>query len=160
VIITKNKVISIQYILKNSKNKVLDSSDVDSPLVYIHGIGNLIPGLENALEGRKIGEALSVTIQPEHAYGIRSEEMVKVIPKSEFQDVESIEVGAQFQVDTDNGSLVLTVVEVQDKDIVVDGNHPLAGETLHFDVTVAEIRAATAEELHHGHVHGPGGHHH
>ncbi len=158
--ITKNRAVTMQYILKNSKNKVLDSSQEDSPLVYIHGVGSLIPGLEKALEGRTAGDSLRVSVKPEDAYGVRSEELVRTIPKSEFRDADKIEVSEQFEVDTDNGPLVLTVIAVKAQEIVVDGNHPLAGETLHFEVIVAEVREATEEELAHGHVHGPHGHDH
>lgn len=158
--ISKNSVVTIHYTLTDDQNKVLDTSSGKDPLIYIHGAGNIIPGLEQALEGRSAGDKFNVTIAPENAYGLRDESMTQSILKSEFQDGDKIKVGMRFQVNTEGGPLVLTVVEVKDTEIVVDGNHPLAGATLHFDVEVSAVREATNEELEHGHVHGPGGHHH
>jgi FKBP-type peptidyl-prolyl cis-trans isomerase SlyD len=158
--ISKDSVVSIHYTLTDDNNQTLDSSDGGDPLVYLHGAGNIIPGLEEALEGRKQGDKFKVTIAPENAYGIRDEEMIQTIPKSQFPDTEELDVGMSFQAHSPEGPVILTVVEVKDKDVVVDGNHPLAGTTLHFDVNVQEVRKATEEELEHGHVHGEGGHHH
>ncbi len=158
--ISKDCVVSIHYTLKNNENKILDSSTGSDPLVYMHGSGGIIPGLEKALEGRGPGEQLKVQIAPEDAYGTRDEKMVQSILKSEFKEADQMTAGMQFQVDTPKGPLMLTVVEVKDTEVVVDGNHPLAGITLHFDVEVTEVRKPTEEELSHGHVHGHGGHHH
>jgi FKBP-type peptidyl-prolyl cis-trans isomerase SlyD len=158
--ISKDSVVSIHYTLTDSENKVLDSSSDGEPLVYIHGGGNIIPGLEQALEGKSSGDKLKVTVAPEDAYGPRNDKMIQSIPKTELEDAEQIQVGMRFQVQTQKGPLILTVVEVKDSEVVVDGNHPLAGVTLNFDVEVSNVRAATSEELEHGHVHGEGGHHH
>jgi FKBP-type peptidyl-prolyl cis-trans isomerase SlyD len=158
--ISKDSVVSIHYTLTDDQKQVLDSSSGKEPLVYIHGSGSIIPGLEQALEGKSQGEKLKVTILPEDAYGPRHAEMVQNVLKSEFQDADKIHVGMRFQVNTQGGPLVLTVIEVKETEVVVDGNHPLAGMTLHFDVEVTDIRTATEEELAHGHVHGEGGHHH
>jgi FKBP-type peptidyl-prolyl cis-trans isomerase SlyD len=158
--VTKENVVSINYTLKNDDGQVLDSSADGNPLVYLHGVGQIIPGLEKALEGKTKGEKVNVTIPPEEAYGPRNDQMIQTVPKSEFEDADTIEVGVQFQADTQAGPMIFTVIEVKDNDFVLDGNHPLAGMTLHFDVEVSDVRAATAEEISHGHVHGPGGHDH
>ncbi len=151
--IAKDHVVSIHYTLTDDKGTTLDSSIGADPLTYLHGLGHIIPGLENALSGKEKGDKFEITIKPEDAYGPRVEEMVQSVPKTEFQDVDQIQVGMQFQVDTEQGPMVLTVIEVKDNDLVLDGNHPLAGVTLNFDVEVSTVRAATAEELDHGHVH-------
>lgn len=158
--ISKNSVVSIHYTLTDDHQKVLDSSSGKEPLVYLHGSGNIIPGLEFALEGRKAGDKFKVTVPPEDGYGIRHEKMVHSIAKSDFKEDTKVEVGMQFQVNAPDGPIILTVAEVKDNEVVVDGNHPLAGMTLHFDVEVSEVRQATHEELSHGHVHGHGGHVH
>jgi FKBP-type peptidyl-prolyl cis-trans isomerase SlyD len=129
-------------------------------LAYLHGAGNIIPGLENALEGKKAGDSLKVTIAPEDGYGEKSEGLIQVVPKDMFQGVETVEVGMQFHAQTDHGMQVITVAAVDGNNVTVDGNHPLAGQTLNFDVKIIEVRAASPEELDHGHVHGAGGHHH
>jgi FKBP-type peptidyl-prolyl cis-trans isomerase SlyD len=158
--IEKNKVVSIDYTLKNDDGKILDTSEGREPLNFIHGIGHLIPGLEEALEGKIKDDKLNVSIPPEKGYGLRSEEMIHTVDKSNFEKDAQIEVGMQFQAQMEQGVQLLTVVKVEDDKVTLDGNHPLADQTLHFDVDVKEVREATAEELEHGHVHGPGGHKH
>lgn len=159
--IGKNKVATIDYTLTNAEGAVLDSSEGGEPMAYIQGIGNLIPGLEAALEGKSVGDALQVTIQPEQAYGVRDEDLVQVVDRSAFQGMRELEVGMQFHAQSDRGDTqVIWVADIDGDEITIDGNHPLAGETLNFDVKVVDVREATEEELDHGHVHGPGGHHH
>ncbi len=158
--IEKDKVASIEYTLTSDNGEVLDSSDGKEPLAYIQGIGNLISGLEEALEGKSVGDALQVTISPEKAYGVRNDELIQVVDRSVFQGVEELQVGMQFQAQGDSGTHVIWVTDVEGDQVTIDGNHPLAGETLNFDVKVMDVRDASAEELEHGHVHGPGGHHH
>ena len=158
--ISDQKVVHIHYTLTNDDGEVLDSSEGHGPLAYIHGMGNLIPGLENALNGKTAGDKLNVSVAPEEAYGLRDEELIQTVPKSAFQGVQSIEPGMQFHAESPEGMQLVTVVEVNGDEVVLDGNHPMAGMTLHFDVEVGEVREATSEELDHGHVHGPGGHHH
>jgi FKBP-type peptidyl-prolyl cis-trans isomerase SlyD len=159
--ISSQKVVTIDYTLTDNQNAVLDSSEGGEPLAYIHGIGNLIPGLENALEGKAAGDAFRVAIQPDQAYGERRENLVQTLPRQHFDGVDNLEVGMQFQASTQDGDTqIVTVVAIQGDQVTVDGNHPLAGQTLNFEVLVVEVRDATAEELEHGHVHGPGGHHH
>jgi len=158
--VAEKKVVGIHYKLTNDDGQVLDSSENKEPLTFIHGIGMLIPGLEKALIGKKKGDDLKVSIQPEEGYGVKDASLTQQVPKSQFDEPEKIEVGSQFQVDTDQGAIVVTVTNVTDSDVTVDGNHPLAGMTLHFDVTVEDVRDATEEELAHGHIHGEDGHQH
>lgn len=158
--ISAQKVVSIDYTLTNDKGEVVDTSQGREPLAYIQGIGNLIPGLEQALEGRSAGDSLKVSIPPEQAYGMRDDGLTQAVPRRMFENADEIQVGMQFQTNSEHGLQVVTVVAVDPENITVDANHPLAGETLHFDVKVVEVRDASAEELDHGHVHGAGGHHH
>ena len=130
------------------------------PLAYIHGFGNLIPGLERELEGKKVGDKSHVVVKPEEAYGVRHDELVQEVPLASFDDASHVQEGAQFQMHTPEGARIATVTKVSGDKVTIDLNHPLAGETLHFDVAIENIREATETELEHGHVHGPGGHHH
>jgi FKBP-type peptidyl-prolyl cis-trans isomerase SlyD len=159
VLIEDNKVVTINYVLKDSDGNVLDKSE-DASFAYLHGAMNIIPGLEGALAGKSTGDDLSVTIPPEEAYGVRDDARVQKVAKSMFEGGE-VEVGAQFHAQGPNGeTLMVTIAEVMDEEVLVDANHPLAGKELSFDVTVVEVRDASSEELEHGHVHGPGGHQH
>jgi FKBP-type peptidyl-prolyl cis-trans isomerase SlyD len=160
--VAKNVVVIIDYTLKNDAGNVIDSSKSEGrePLPYIHGMGGLIPGLEKALEGKNPGDNVNVSIAPEEAYGLRNEKLVNSVPKSAFGNA-AIIVGAQFRTQDKQGhSQVVTVTKIDADTVTIDANHPLAGATLHFDVTIKDVRQATDEELTHGHVHGPGGHHH
>jgi FKBP-type peptidyl-prolyl cis-trans isomerase SlyD len=156
--VADNMAVSIHYTLTNDDGEVLDSSIDDEVLVYIHGGGNIIPGLEKALHGKIAGDKFNVRIAPEDAYGELMEEMVQVISRDMFEGIDNIEVGMQFHADVSSGSGVVTVVNIDD-DITIDGNHPLAGLALTFDVEVIDVRAATEEEAAHGHIHGAGCHH-
>jgi FKBP-type peptidyl-prolyl cis-trans isomerase SlyD len=120
----------------------------------------LIPGLEKALEGKRAGDAVNVTIPPEEAYGVRDATLIQDVPRSAFEGIADIEVGMQFHAESNQGPRTVTVTKVAADTVTVDGNHPLADQTLHFAVQIIEVRAASQEELSHGHVHGPGGHHH
>ncbi|MDZ4724624.1 MAG: peptidylprolyl isomerase [Leptospira sp.] len=156
--ITKGKVVGFSYHLKNSQGATLDQSD--EPLLYLHGEGNIIPGLEKELEGLKDGDSKQVKVAPEDGYGTYDESLVFQVPKAELPPEAELEIGMEFQTDTAEGHMVLYLQEIRETDVIMNGNHPLAGETLHFDVTIKVIRDATKEEIQHGHVHGPGGHHH
>lgn len=158
--IANNTVVSIHYTLTNDAGEVLDTSRDAAPLTYLHGAGNIIKGLEKALSGKKTGDALTVTIEPEDAYGEYSEEYVQVLPREAFQDLDEVEAGMQFHADIGFGPQIITILQIDADGVVVDGNHQLAGEALTFDVEITDVRPASAEELSHGHVHGPGGHHH
>jgi FKBP-type peptidyl-prolyl cis-trans isomerase SlyD len=153
-------VVLIHYTLKDDDGKVIDSSDGGEPLAYIQGHGNLVPGLEKALEGKKDGDTAAVTLPPGDGYGTRNEALVQRVPKRSLQGSGEIRKGMQFQAQTDEGLRVFTVTAVVGDMVSLDGNHPLADQTLHFDVEIVSVREATAEELEHGHVHGAGGHHH
>lgn len=158
--IAHHKVVSIHYTLTNEQGEVLDRSTESEPLAYLHGEGNIIRGLEKALEGRGIGERVNVTVVPSDGYGERDESMVQAVPKSAFEGVDDIQPGMQFQAQSDEGIQLVTVISVENETVTLDGNHPMAGITLIFDVEISAVRDATAEEIEHGHVHGPGGHHH
>ena len=157
--IAKDQVVSFHYTLTDEQGTVIDKSEAQ-PLIYLHGASNIIPGLENALVGKSVGDKLTVTVQPSEAYGEYQPGMVQEVPRNLFQGVDNIEAGMQFQAQTDDGMQVVTVKDVTDEAVIVDGNHPLAGQTLNFDVEVVEIRDASTEELAHGHAHGAGGHNH
>ena len=155
--IGKDSVVSINYTLKDDSGEVLDTSDGREPLDYIHGSGQIIPGLENALEGKSQGEELSVVIEAENGYGTRDESLVHEVPKSEFETPDEIEVGMQFRVGDEGGTLIMVVAGIGDEIVTLDGNHPLAGVTLSFDVSIADVREATEEEIKASHhVHGSG----
>ncbi|MBE3652587.1 peptidylprolyl isomerase [Vibrio navarrensis] len=155
--IEKNVVVSLAYQVKLEDGIVVDSSTTDAPLDYLHGHNNLITGLENELEGKVAGDKFTVTVAPEDAYGEHSDALVQRVPAEVFQGVEQIEVGMRFLADTDQGPIPVEVTEVDGDEVVVDGNHMLAGQTLTFDVEVIAVREATAEEIEHGHIHQGGG---
>ena len=158
--IEKHRVVTLAYTLKDDNDKLIDQSD-DGSFCYLHGASNIIPGLENALTGKAAGDELTVSILPEEGYGAHDAEKTQAVPREMFPGEEEIVAGMQFHAQGPDGhQLVVTVVKVEDDRVTVDGNHPLAGVQLNFDVKVLEVREATGEEITHGHVHGPGGHHH
>ena len=156
----KNTVVSINYTLKDKAGQVLDSSEGRSPLVYLHGVGQLIPGLENELEGESVGTNKQVVITPEDAYGHRQDDLLHVVSKGGFTGEEEMFEGMQVQLETDNGPAIAVIAKIDGDEVTLDLNHPLAGEELHFDVSIVELREASADEISHGHAHGPGGHQH
>jgi FKBP-type peptidyl-prolyl cis-trans isomerase SlyD len=158
--ISENSVVSFHYTLTDSTGKVIDSSQGNEPLTYLHGVGQIVPGLENALVGKTPGDKLDVEVAAEDGYGEHQEFMVQQVPREAFQGVDVIEPGMQFQAQTPQGGMTVTVTAVDDTTVTVDGNHPLAGQVLFFAVEVVSVRDAPAEEREHGHVHGAGGHHH
>lgn len=158
--VAEKSVVVIDYKLTNNEGEVIDSSEGAGPLAYLHGAGNIISGLEEALLGKKTGDNVKASIEPANAYGERIEDMKQEVPKDLFGGIDKIEVGMQFESSTDQGPVMVTVVAIGDDMITVDGNHPLAGVHLNFDVTIREVREPSAEELEHGHVHGEGGHQH
>ena len=160
MVIAADKVVLIHYTLTNDKGETLDSSAGGDPLAYLHGQGNIISGLERALEGRKAGDKLNVRVEPVDGYGVRDDALVQQVPRRQFGGT-NVSPGMQFHAQSPGGhQRVVTVTHIKGDMVTVDGNHPLAGEVLHFEVEVADVREATQEELEHGHVHGPGGHHH
>ena len=146
-------VVAMHYTLTNDQGEVLDSSEGREPLKFLQGAHNIIIGLENALEGKAVGDAFDVTVEAEEAYGVRHEQMIQKVPKSAFQGVENIEVGMSFQAETEHGPVPVTITEVVDDVVTVDGNHELAGQRLHFKVSIEEVREATKEEMEHKHAH-------
>ncbi|MEH6396719.1 FKBP-type peptidyl-prolyl cis-trans isomerase [Pseudoalteromonas sp.] len=156
MIIAANKVVKMHYsVMDNDKNSIDNSFDGE-PLIFIVGTGYLIQGLEDALQGKEAGDTLSVTVPPEQGYGERHDELMQAVPKSMFEGME-IEVGMQFRASTDDGDQSVMIIDIQEDEVIVDGNNPLAGTTLNFDVEILEVRDATPDELEHGHVHGAGG---
>ncbi|MBT8114172.1 MAG: peptidylprolyl isomerase [Arenicella sp.] len=156
-----NSVVTIHYELKDSDGEVLDSSTGQEPLVYLHGASNIIVGLEEQLEGKQIGDQVVARVSPEKGYGLPVEALIQQVPMAAFGDeIKNIEVGMRFQADTEQGPVPVVVTAIEEGMVTVDGNHPLAGKELHFDVSVTAVRDASAEEIEHGHVHGPGGHQH
>lgn len=155
--IAENKVVSMHYTLKDENGTVLDSSEGREPLVYIHGSGQIIPGLENELVEKVAGDKLNVVVSPENAYGTRREELQQVVPKENFRGDEELVVGMTVQVETNEGVAIAVVSKIEDANVTLDLNHPLADKTLHFDVEVKEVREATKEELEQGQVHAEGG---
>jgi FKBP-type peptidyl-prolyl cis-trans isomerase SlyD len=158
--IAADRVVLIHYTLKDDDGSVIDSSAGGEPLAYIQGHGNLVSGLEKALEGKQDGNTLAVVIPAAEGYGVRDAGLIQRVPKRSLQGSGEIKKGMQFQARTDDGMRLFTVTAVVGDMVTLDGNHPLADQTLHFDVEVVGVRAATTEELEHGHVHGAGGHHH
>lgn len=157
--IADDKAVSLHYTLTNNGGEVIDSSDDGDALVYLHGQGNIIPGLENALTGKKVGDKFKVTIAPKDAYGEVMDDMVEIVSKDKFEGVDTLEVGMQFHADVSHGTGIVTIVAIEGDQVTLDGNHPLAGETLNFDIEILDIRDASPEELSHGHIHGEGCHH-
>lgn len=147
-------VVSFHYTLTNGDGEKLDSSDGRDPLSYLHGAGNIVPGLENALNGKTAGDALKVVVEPAEGYGDFRPELVQKVPRTAFEGVDKIEAGMQFQAQGQDGQVqMITVQDVTEDEITVNANHPLAGQVLHFDVKVEAVRAATDEEIEHGHAH-------
>ena len=157
--IASDKVVAIHYTLKNDAGDVLDTSEGREPLAYLHGANNIIPGLEKALEGKAAGDKVDVSVEPAEAYGERQEQLVQEVPREAFQGVDDIQPGMQFNAQGPQGPVLVTVVEAGEETVKIDGNHPLAGQKLHFDVEVADVRDATDDEKTHGHAHGEGGAH-
>ena len=158
--IARDSVAAFHYTLTDDQNQVIDSSAGRDPLTYLHGGGQIVPGLEKQLEGRSAGDKFTADVVPEEGYGVHHPELMQEVPRSAFQGVEDIQPGMQFQGRGPQGEINVTVTRVEDDKVFIDGNHPLAGKTLHFAIEVTDVRAASEEELAHGHVPGAGGHHH
>jgi FKBP-type peptidyl-prolyl cis-trans isomerase SlyD len=152
------KAVTFHYKLRDDEGTELDSSEGAEPLTYLHGEGNIVPGLEKALEGKQPGDEVKAKVSPEEGYGVRDEANIRNVPRRKLPEGK-IQPGMRVRLQTNQGQIVALVTAIQGDYVTVDTNHPLAGMNLHFDVKVVEVRDATAEELEHGHVHGPGGHH-
>lgn len=157
--IARDKVVTFHYELRNAAGELIEKSDGE-PMAYLHGASNIIPGLEKALEGHAPGDTVEVTVPPEEGYGLRQPNAIQRISAKYLKHAGKLRPGMQVSVNTDQGPRMVTVVKVGLKTVDVDGNHPLAGETLSFRVEIVDVRDATDEEKAHGHAHGPGGHHH
>lgn len=155
--ISKNTIASIEYTLRDDEGEIIDSSEGDSPLEVLVGQGQLIPGLEKALMGLEAGKELKISVNPEEAYGDYNPGLEVVVPMSQIKTDDEIEEGVHFQVDTPDGTLIYEVQKIEGDQVTMNGNHPLAGQVLHFEVKVVSVRAATEEELKHGHAHSEGG---
>jgi FKBP-type peptidyl-prolyl cis-trans isomerase SlyD len=158
VSIQQDSVVTFNYTLKDDAGEVIDSSEGE-PLAYLHGHGNLVPGLERELEGKDAGSKLSVKVAPGDGYGEYSKDLVQKVPRRSLKGISKVAVGMRLHAQTPQGTRAVTVTHVTGDMVTIDGNHPLAGKNLNFDIQIVEVRAATKEELAHGHVHGPGGHH-
>ena len=154
--ISNNSAVSIHYTLTNDNGEKIDSSIGGEPLIYLHGRGNIISGLEKALDDKAVGDKFTARIEPADAYGEFSEDMIQVVSREMFDGIDKLEVGMQFHAAVNSGTSIITVVKIDGDDVTIDGNHPLAGQALNFSVEVIDVRPATKEELSHGHIHGPG----
>lgn len=162
--ITQDTVVTMHYVLKNDNGDIIDQSTEErGPLSILQGHGNIIPGLEDELLGKSQGDTFSTVISPEHGYGEYQDTMVQIVPLSGFRsedENEQVLEGMQVQVETNQGPAVAMVTKIEEEDVTLDLNHPLAGETLHFEIEVVEVRSAEENEIEHGHAHGPHGHNH
>ena len=158
--ISKDKVVELKYVLKNDDGEELDRSQDGDKFCYLHGHQNIVVGLETALDGEKVGASKKVVVEPKDGYGEFNPQLLMRIPRSNFPDDADLSPGVMFRADLGEQPVIFRVDGQEGEDVLVNGNHPLAGKTLHFDVEVLDVRDATSEELEHGHVHGEGGHHH
>lgn len=158
--IAERTVASFHYTLTDEAGTVIDSSRGRAPLTYLHGAGNIVPGLEKEMVGRRAGDSFDVQVSPEEGYGQPEPQLIQVVPREAFQGVDDLQVGMEFQAQTAQGPMSVAIAKIEGDSVTVDGNHPLAGKRLHFAIEVTDVRDASLEELSHGHVHGEGGHHH
>ena len=156
--VTRDKVVSMNYTLTDQAGNVLDASNGE-PLEYLQGYQNIIPGLESALEGLKPGDRKQVTVQPTEGYGQHNPDLIFSMPLNQFGG-QTPQAGMMVQLQSPEGEMMATIAKIENEEVVLDANHPLAGQVLNFDVEIVKVRDASQEELSHGHPHGPGGHHH
>jgi FKBP-type peptidyl-prolyl cis-trans isomerase SlyD len=158
--ITKGSVVLFDYTLTDDEKDIIDSSKDSGPLAYLHGEGQIVKGLEKAMEGRGAGDSFKISVSPAEGYGLPDPAKIATVTADQIEGGEELEEGMQLEASSDAGEQIVVVTKIEGNKVTLDGNHPLAGMTLHFDIMIREVRAATAEEIEHGHVHGPGGHHH
>lgn len=158
--IQENTVVTLNFTLTNTKGKVIDASEQTGPIVYIQGSKDVLEGIESAVEGLTVNDKTEVKIDACDAYGEYDDNNLSSVPRQAFAGLDQLTVGMQLQEETSDGAILVTIKEINDEQVLVDTNHPLAGQTLHFKLEVIALREATAEELDHGHVHGPDGHTH
>jgi FKBP-type peptidyl-prolyl cis-trans isomerase SlyD len=157
--IANNTAVTIHYTLTNDAGEVLDSTAGGEPMVYLHGRGNIISGLEKTLQNKNVGDKFDVRIEPEDAYGEFSDDMIQVVSREMFDGIDDLEVGMQFHAAVNSGSGIVTIMKIDGDDITIDGNHPMAGLALSFAIEVVGVRLATKDENSHGHIHGAGCNH-
>lgn len=158
--VAQNLVVSFHYTLRDEAGAIIDQSHGE-PLAFLHGHAQIVPGLERELTGRTAGEKLHVRVTPADGYGEYDSAMLQQVPREAFSSIANLRAGMSLQAQTRTGGhATVFVKEIGAEFVTVDGNHPLAGKTLLFDIEIAEVRSASEEELAHRHVHGPGGHHH
>ncbi len=158
--IADQKVVTLDYTLKDDEGTLIDSSEGRGDFVYLHGARNIVTGLENALLGKEVGDEVCVSVKPEEGYGERDDDLLQTVPSDMFEEGMEKSVGMQFHAQSPEGEMmIVTIVEIDGDEVTVDGNHPLAGVSLHFEVKVIEIRDGSEEEVEHGHVHSPDGDH-
>jgi FKBP-type peptidyl-prolyl cis-trans isomerase SlyD len=158
--ITPGSVVVFDYTLTDDDKDIIDSSVGSEPLAYIQGEGQIVPGLEKAMEGKKAGDSFKISLPPEDGYGVHDPENISVVPADQIEGGEELEEGMQLHTEGEFGEQTVIITKIVGNEVTIDGNHPLAGMTLHFDISIRDVRPATDEERDHGHVHGPGGHHH
>ncbi len=154
--ITKHSAVSVHYRLTDANGDVIEDSFSSEPLHYLHGTQGMIPGLEAELEGKSVNDKIDVLVKAKDGYGEHNEALTQEVPIDAFGDVEDLVPGMRFIAETENGEMPVRITEIKDETVIVDGNHPLSGQDLHFHVEVLEIREATEEELSHGHIHADG----
>ncbi len=155
--IEAKKVVTVAMKVTDQDGVVLEDTTGDDPFIYLHGIGGILPGLENALEGKALGDKIELTLTPDEAYGDYDDDLVDVLERNQFEGIQEISVGDQLEGETEDGIIPFTVIAIDGEEITVDANHFFAGKTLHFTLDIQDIRDATQEELEHGHVHAEGG---
>jgi FKBP-type peptidyl-prolyl cis-trans isomerase SlyD len=158
--IAQDSAVAFHYTLKDDEGKVIDSSSGGEPLSYLHGHGNIVPGLERELTGKNVGDKLNVKVAPADGYGEFNKDLIQKVPRRALKGIKNLNVGMRLHAQTEHGPQAVTVTQIQSDMVTLDGNHPLAGQNLNFDIEITDVRPATEEELSHGHVHGPGDHHH
>lgn len=144
--VAKDKFVMANYVLRDVNGEVLDSSEEGNPMVYLHGSGEILEALEDLLEGKEAGDKCSITLKADDAYGQPTDDLIQVVDRAMFQDMDDLEVGTVFHADTDNGILEYEVVAIDEDKVTIDGNHPLAGEDLSFEIEITEVREPTEEE--------------
>jgi len=154
--IEEGKVVFLNFVLTDEKGEILEDTREVGDFSYIHGLGDFIPKVEEVLEGKTKGFESKIVVEPAEGYGDYSEELIYEMPKSDFEGFDDIYVGLDFQAETEEGVIPLSIVEITDETIIADGNHPFAGKTITFELKVSDVREATEEELEHGHVHTEG----
>lgn len=158
--ITKDMAVTIDYTLTAENGELLDTTEGTEPLIYLHGAENIVPGLEDALEGKAAGDRIQVTLPPEQAYGEWDQSLEETHAREEFSAIQNLEVGMELEVESTEAHYIVTITNITKETVTLDANHPLAGMVLNFDVTVVDVQKASEEEISHGHIYGPEGQHH